>query len=108
MLFDKWVAAFETADAELLASIHHDDFQAVFHSSGKVMTKANMLTPDAIAWIRTMTAEKQRCVYENDEILVVHSFVTYASGDEDALLAVYLKKDGLIWRAESGATPMKV
>ena len=54
-----------------------------------------------------MTAEKQRCLYENDDILVVHSFVTYASGDEDALLAVYLKKDGLIWRAESGATPMK-
>ena len=71
------------------------------------MTKADMLTPDAIAWIRTMMAEKQRCLYENDDILVVHSFVTYASGDEDALLAVYLKKDGLIWRAESGATPMK-
>jgi hypothetical protein len=37
----------------------------------------------------------------------MHNFVTYASGDQDAVMAVYLKRDGLIWRAESGATPIK-
>ncbi len=107
MLYDTWVKAFETADPDLLASIHHDDFEATFHSSGQVMTKADMLTPDAISWIKSMTAEGQRCIYENDDILIVHNFVTYVSGDQDAVMAVYLKKDGLIWRAESGATPMK-
>ena len=101
MIYDKWVAAFETGDPELLASIHHDDYEAVFHSSGKVMTKADMLAPDAIAWIRTMTAENQRCLYENEDILVVHSFVTYASGDQDALMAVYLKKDCLLYTSPS-------
>ncbi|MGB2160405.1 MAG: hypothetical protein ACPH8C_08815 [Candidatus Puniceispirillaceae bacterium] len=71
------------------------------------MTKADMLSPDAPVWIETMKAEDQRCLFENDDILVVYNFVTYASGDQDAVMAVYLKKDGLIWRAESGATPMK-
>ena len=107
MLYDKWTEAFETADADLMAAIHHDDFQATFHSSGKTMTKAELVSPEAMAWVWSMTSERPRCLYENDDILVVHSFVTYASGDREAVMAVYLKKDGLIWRAESGATPMK-
>ena len=107
VLYDQLVKALETADADLLASIHHDDFQAIFHSSGAVMTKADMLSPEAIKWIESMKAEKQRCIYENDDILVMHNFVTYASGDQDAVMAVYLKKAGLIWRVESGATPIK-
>lgn len=106
MLYERFVKAFETVDAALMASLHHDDYQAIFHSSGKVMTKADLLSPDAIAWIKSMKIETQRCLYENDEILVVHNFVTYASGNQDAVMAVYIKKDGLIWRSESGATPM--
>ena len=106
VLYDKLVKALETADADLLASIHHDDFQAIFHSSGAVMTKADMLSPEAMKWIESMKAERQRCLYENDDILVVHNFVTYASANQDAVMAVYLKKDGLLWRVESGATPM--
>ena len=107
MLYETLAKALETADAELMASVYHDDFEALFHSSGKVMTKAEMINPEAVGWIKSMTIEKMRCVYENDEILVVHNFVTYASGDQDAVMAVYLKKDGLLWRVESGATPMK-
>ena len=107
MLYETLAKALDTADAELMASVYHDDFEALFHSSGTVMTKADMLAPEAVGWIQSMTIEKQRCIYENDDILVVHNFVTYASGDQDAVMAVYLKKDGLLWRVESGATPMK-
>ena len=106
MLYETLAKALDTADPELMASVYHDDFEALFHSSGKVMTKADMISPDAIGWIKTMTIEKMRCIYENDDILVVHNFVTYASGNQDAVMAVYLKKDGLLWRVESGATPM--
>ena len=51
-----------------------------------------------------ITQDKVRCIYENDEILVTHRFNTYASGDKEALMMVALKKDGLIWRTETGAT----
>ena len=47
-----------------------------------------------------------RRIYENDEILVTHQFNTYKSGDKEALMIVSLKKDGLIWRTETGATEM--
>ena len=49
--------------------------------------------------------EKHRCIYENDDIIVEHQIISYESGDEDLMLAHQLK-DGLMWRTESGATPL--
>jgi len=57
--------------------------------------------------IKSIKRENQRCIYENDDVLVTHSFNTYASGDKEALLMVHKKTDGLFWRSESGATPIK-
>ena len=51
--------------------------------------------------------ENMRWIYENDDILVVHSFTTIPSGDKEAVLMVHKKKDGLFWRTETGATPIK-
>ena len=44
---------------------------------------------------------------KNEEVLVEHRIVTYGSGDREALMLVHLKKDGLLWRTETGATPLK-
>ena len=49
----------------------------------------------------------RRCIYENDDICVVHQFSEFASGDKEAIMVVSLKKDGLVWRTETGATPLK-
>jgi hypothetical protein len=48
--------------------------------------------------------ENQRIIYENDEIGVVHSFVTFKDGSRQAVLIVYIIKDGKIIRSETGAT----
>ena len=106
MLYDSYVKAFNESDIDLPLSIHHEEFEATFHSTGKVMTKADMQAADTIAWMKSMSTDKSRCLYENDDILVIHQFVTYGSGDTDAVMSVFPRKDGLIWRAESGATPM--
>ena len=58
--------------------------------------------------VKSIKRENVRCIYENDDILVTHSFNTYASGDKEALLWVSCKKDGLLWRTETGATPIKL
>ena len=50
--------------------------------------------------------ESRRCIYENEDILVVHQFVTFPSGDKEAVMNVSIKKDGLLWRTETGATPL--
>ena len=50
--------------------------------------------------------EKHRCIYENDDIFLEHQIISYESGDREALMLVHLLKDGLVWRTESGATPL--
>ena len=50
--------------------------------------------------------EKQRIIYENNEIGVAHSFVTFKDGSKQAVLVVYIIKDGKIICSETGATNM--
>ena len=44
--------------------------------------------------------------FENEQLLIEHQIITYSSGDREALMLVHLLKDGLLWRTESGATPL--
>ena len=50
--------------------------------------------------------DKARVVYENDEVGVHHSLVTFNDGNVEAVMAVYRYKDGKIVSLETGATPM--
>ena len=52
----------------------------------------------------TPKSENNRIIYENDEIGVAHSFVTFTDGSKQAVLVVYTIKDGKIIRSETGAT----
>jgi hypothetical protein len=38
---------------------------------------------------------------------VIHQFNEFVSGDKEALMITVLKKDGLMWRMETGATEIK-
>ena len=51
--------------------------------------------------------ESQRIIYENDEIGVAHFFITFTDGSRQAVLVVYIIKDGKIIRSETGATTLK-
>ena len=53
------------------------------------------------------TVINRRYIYEDDDICVVQQFSEFASGDKEATMVVSLKKDGLVWRTETGATPLK-
>ena len=48
----------------------------------------------------------RRCIYENEDILVEHRVANFSSEDREAVLLVHLKKDGLLFRTETGATPL--
>ena len=50
--------------------------------------------------------EKQRIIYENNEIGVAHSFVTFKDGSKQTVLVVYIIKDGKIICSETGAANM--
>ena len=49
-------------------------------------------------------SEHNRIIYENEEIGVAHSFVTFTNGSKQAVLVVYTIKDGKIVKSETGAT----
>ena len=50
--------------------------------------------------------ESTRCIYENDDILVEHSFMSYPDDTREAVMMIALKKDGKIIRVETGATSL--
>ena len=107
MLFDKMVKAQAEGNVDLWRECLQDDWELLMHSSGKIHRKGSADPEEWANLIKSIKRKNQRCIYENDEVLVTHSFNTYASGDKEALLMVHKKKDGLFWRSESGATPIK-
>ena len=61
--------------------------------------------------IFSMRAEKlkfkeNRCIYENEDILVMHIIGHLPDGTKEAIMAVRTLSNGKIVKTESGATPI--
>lgn len=50
--------------------------------------------------------DSTRLVYENDDILVVHNFISYPDNTKEAVMIVSMIKDGQIIHMETRATPL--
>ena len=107
MLFEKMHGAWKAHDLEAWKSFHHSEYTFVSHAKGKTMTRDEMSDEMMLGMMQTIKPENQRCIYEDNNILVEHSVTTIASSDKEAVMAVHIKKDGLIWKTETGATPLK-
>ena len=93
--------ALEQKDEASLKEILHDDYKFTMHASGNVLSK-----DDVIKWAMSddINREKVRIIYENDEIGVEHSFVTFKDGNTQAVMGVLKYQDGKIISFETGAT----
>ena len=93
--------ALKEKDEAAMNEVLHDDYKFTMHSSGKVLTKS-----DVIAWAMSddINRDKVRVIYENDEIGIEHSFVTFKDGNVQAVMAVLKYKDGKVIEFETGAT----
>ena len=102
-ILEKYDKIFQAKDEAGMNEILHDDFKFTMHSSGNVLSKS-----DVIGWAMSddINEEKVRILYENDEIGVRHNFVTFKDGNTQAVMAVYMFKDGKIVSMETGATNM--
>ena len=100
-ILEKYNKAMTEKNEEAMNEILHDDYKFTMHSSGKVLTKS-----EVIAWAMSddINREKIRVIYENDEIGVEHSFVTFKDGNVQAVMAVLRYKDGKVIEIETGAT----
>ena len=100
-LLAKMDAAMVAKDEAAMNEIFHDDYKFTMHASGNVLGKV-----DVIKWAMSgdINKDKVRVLFENDEIGVEHSFVTFNDGNKEAVMAVYKYKDGKVVSLETGAT----
>ena len=99
----KYNKALETKDEVGMNEVIHDDYKFLMHASGKTLSKS-----DVIKWAMSgdINRDKVRIIYENDEIGVEHSFVTFKDGNTEAVMGVFKFKDGKVISFETGATNM--
>ena len=106
MLYDKIIKSWKDGDMTAWRECLHDDWEMLFHSSGRIARKGDANPEEWASFVKTLDRKNQRCLYENDDILVIHEFITFPSGHTEAVMNVSIKKDGLLWRTETGATPI--
>lgn len=107
-LYKKIRAAQDNKDIEGYLDCLHEDFVFVRHQSGTEVSKSDwMPTLTAMMESDALSFNNQRCLYENEEIMVEHSFMKFPDGTSEAVLVVNHLKDGKIIRVETGATPVK-
>ena len=85
----------------------HEDFVMVFHKSGDTFSKtewASMVT--GMMGNEKFIQESSRCIYENDDVLVRHAFMSYPDDSREAVMMVAMLKDGKIISMETGATAL--
>ena len=99
-ILQKYSDAFMNKDEAAMNEVLHDDYKFTMHASGNVLSKQ-----DVIKWALSddINRDKVRIVYENDEIGVEHSFVTFSDGNTQAVMAVFKFQDGQIISLETGA-----
>ena len=85
MLYDKMVKTNETRDVDAFLSMIDEDFVMVSHQNQTERSKQEfaemvrgMMSSDSLE------VTDQRCVYENDDILVEHSFMSFPDGSKEA------------------------
>ena len=102
-ILEKYTNAIKNKDETAMNGLLHDDFKFTMHKSGNTLSKT-----DVIKWVMSgdINQEKDRVVYENDDVGVHHSFVTFNDGNKEAVMAVYKYKDGKITSLETGATKL--
>lgn len=107
-IFERMEAAVSKKDADSYLALYADDAVFVRHQSGTSMSK-----PQFDGMIRKMMASddmnmgSRRLIYENDDILVVHSINDYPDGTREAVLMACTLSDGKISKVETGATPLE-
>jgi hypothetical protein len=106
-IYPEMAAAMRADDVDRYAALLHDEFQYVRHKTGDTLDRDAMAALLRKVWRDgNRHIEDMRCLYENDDILVVHMRLRFKSGSREAAMLVNLKKNGSIYRTESGVSEL--
>ena len=106
-IYPEMEAAMRTDDVDRYIALMDEEFEYVRHKSRDTLGRDQMADLLRKVWGNgNRTIEELRCLYENDDILVVHTRLAFASGSREGAMIVNLKRDGKIVRIESGVSDL--
>ena len=107
MIFESLTAASDARDIEAMLALYHSEYTFVRHQHNVSLSleewrplMEQMLKSDKLE------VHESRCLYENQDILVMHNVMSFPDGSKEAVLIAHTLKEGKIFRTETGATPM--
>ena len=110
-VYEKMTQSLEVSMPELYFNLLHSDYIFVRHQSREEVSKKHWI-PSVTGMFNAMkegnlTWSNNRCLYENDDIMVHHNIGNFPDGTREAIMAVHTLKDGKIIRTETGSTPIE-
>lgn len=106
MPFIKYKKFWEEGDIEAFTSMIDPDIEIFMHSTSGVIDYDLWMERITAVVLSNTHAENIRCLYENDEIMVVYKVTKVATATRDAVLNVFTKKDGMLAKLETGVIPL--
>ena len=102
-IIEKMTKIINEGDSTGAEELIHDDFQFLMHSSGKSLSKK-----DVVGWVGMKDVKKSnvRILFENNEVGFEHSMVDFNDGNKEAVMTYYKFKDGKVVHQETGATKL--
>ena len=102
-IIEKMTKIINEGDSAGAEELIHDDFQFLMHSSGKSLSKK-----DVVGWVGMKDVKKNnvRILFENNEVGFEHSMVDFNDGNKEAVMTYYKFKDGKVVHQETGATKL--
>ena len=102
-IIEKMTKIVNEGDTSGAIQLIHDDFKFLMHSSGKSLTKK-----DVVSWVGMKDVKKNnvRILFENNEVGFEHAMVTFNDGNKEAVMTYYKFKDGKVLHQETGATKL--
>ena len=106
-IYEKLTKVMSDRDVDAYIELIHENAEIIFHKSGNKFSKSEWASMVAgMMGNPKFTNDSSRCVYENDDILVSHDFMSYPDDTKEAVMLVCILKDSKIIRMETGATPL--
>ena len=107
-IYKKMVKAIDDCNLNDYLDLLHDDYVFIRHQTNKEVSKSDW-KPIVSGMFQAMKEgnlnfENNRCLYENDDILVIHNIGIFPDNTKEAIMAVHSISNGKIIKTESGAT----
>jgi hypothetical protein len=107
LIYREMEAAMRSDDVGRYVALLDEAFQYDRHKSRDTLGRDQMAELLRKVWSNgNRTIEDLRCIYENDDILVVYTRLAFASGAREGAMIVNLKSYGKIVRIESGVSDL--